>query len=240
VGDWVAAIGEFEALSSLASFALERPEAVFAELIEGGPMLEAEALAHPLIHPDRAIANDVSLGETRLWIVSGSNMSGKSTLLRAVGLTVALAWSGAPVTAKRVKLSRLDVGASLTTHDSLADNKSRFYAEITRLRDIVELTKTGRPVLFLLDELLSGTNSHDRRIGATALVRGLVERGAIGMVTTHDLALAEIGGQLKGVINVHFEDEMRGKEIHFDYRVRPGVIERGNALQLMRAVGLDV
>ena len=148
-------------------------------------------MRHPLIAPDVAIPNDVSLGgELRLWIVSGSNMSGKSTLLRAVGLNTVLAWAGAPVACSVMRVSAISLGASLRTNDSLADNRSRFYAEIERLRDIVNLSREGRPTLFLLDELLSGTNSHDRRIGAEALVKGLVERGAIGMVTTHDLALA--------------------------------------------------
>jgi DNA mismatch repair ATPase MutS len=168
-------------------------------------------------------------------------MSGKSTLLRAVGLNVALAWAGAPVTCARLRVSRLDVGASMRANDSLADHRSRFYAEIERLRAIVDLARAGHPTLFLLDELLSGTNSHDRRIGAEAVVRGLVEHGAIGMVTTHDLALAEIAETLGGrAANVHFEDHLEGGEMRFDYRLRPGIVTRSNALALMRAVGLDV
>jgi hypothetical protein len=243
VGDWVAAIGEFEALSSLACFAYERPATTFPELLaEPEPLLEAAGLTHPLIAPDEAVANDVSLGRaTRLWIVSGSNMSGKSTLLRAVGLNVVLAWAGGPVTAARLRLSRLHIGASLRVNDSLTDHKSRFYAEISRLKDVVDLARSGQPALFLLDELLSGTNSHDRRIGAEALLRGLVNSGAIGLATTHDLALAEIVDSFGGrAINVHFEDYLEGGEIHFDYRLRSGVVARGNALELMRAVGLDV
>ena len=129
----------------------------------------------------------------------------------------------------------------MRANDSLADHKSRFYAEIQRLRDVVELSREGRPTLFLLDELLSGTNSHDRRIGAEALVSGLVERGAIGLVTTHDLALAQIAEKLNGRgVNVHFEDQLEGGQIRFDYHLRPGVVARSNALELMRAVGLDV
>jgi hypothetical protein len=243
VGEWVAAIGEFEALSSLACFAYERPATTFPKLLgEQEPMIEAAGLTHPLIPPNDAVANDVSLGgPTRLWIVSGSNMSGKSTLLRAVGLNVALAWAGAPVTATRMRLSRLRIGASLRSNDSLADHKSRFYAEISRLKDIVDLARSGQPTLFLLDELLSGTNSSDRRIGAEALLRGLVECGAIGLATTHDLALAEIAaGFGTRAVNVHFEDYLEGGEMRFDFRLRPGVVTRGNALELMRAVGLDV
>ncbi len=244
IGDWVAAVGEFEALGSLASFAYERPSATFPELLpEAEPQYAAERLTHPLIPPDEAVANDVALGgQTRLWIVSGSNMSGKSTLLRAVGTSIVLAWAGAPVTAAGLRLSRMHLGASLRANDSLADHKSRFYAEISRLKSIVDLAGAGGPVLFLLDELLSGTNSSDRRIGAEALLRGLLARGAIGMATTHDLALAEIAAGFGegAAVNVHFEDHLEGGEIHFDYRLRPGVVTRGNALELMRAVGLDV
>ncbi len=242
IGQWIAAVGEFEALCSLSTYAFERPDATMPVLEVSGPLFDAQALRHPLIPAAVAVANDVSLGKAaRLWIVSGSNMSGKSTLMRAVGLNAVLAWAGAPVACSRLNISPLRIGASMSTHDSLADNRSRFYAEISRLRDVVELAHAGHPTLFLLDELLSGTNSHDRRIGAEAVVRGLVERGAIGLVSTHDLALAEIVSTLGGrAANVHFEDHLEGGEIRFDYRLREGVVTRSNALELMRAVGLDV
>ncbi len=240
IGKWIAAVGEFEALCSLSAYAFERPDATFPRLELEGPLFDAVTLRHPLIPASVAVANDVRLGkETSLWIVSGSNMSGKSTLMRAVGLNAVLAWAGAPVACARLNISPLLIGASMSTHDSLADNRSRFYAEISRLRDVVELARTGHPTLFLLDELLSGTNSHDRRIGAEAVVRGLVEKGAIGLVSTHDLALAEIASTLDGrAANVHFEDHLEGGEIRFDYRLRQGVVTRSNALELMRAVGL--
>ena len=243
IGEWVAALGEFEALCSLACFAYERPEAVFPDLLDApAPRFEAAALLHPLIAVNEAVPNDVALGpENRLWIISGSNMSGKSTLLRAVGVNAVLAWAGAPVTAARMSLSRLHLGASLRTVDSLADHRSRFYAEISRLRDVMNLARAGKPLLFLFDEVLSGTNSHDRRIGAQALLSRLVELGAIGMVTTHDLALAEIAPALNGMVrNVHFEDYLEGGEVRFDYHLRPGIVTRSNALDLMRAVGLEV
>jgi hypothetical protein len=243
IGDWVSALGEFEALCSLSSFAFERPEAIFPELLPGpAPSFEATALLHPLIAVKEAVANDVALGpENRLWIISGSNMSGKSTLLRAVGVNAVLAWAGAPVTAATMRVSRLHLGASLRTVDSLEDHRSRFYAEISRLRDVMNLARAGKPVLFLFDEVLSGTNSHDRRIGAQAVLTKLVELGAIGMVTTHDLALAEVAPALNGVVrNVHFQDYLEGGEVRFDYHLRPGVVTRSNALDLMRAVGLEV
>jgi DNA mismatch repair ATPase MutS len=171
-------------------------------------------------------------------VVSGSNMSGKSTLLRAVGINAVLALAGAPVRAKRLVISRLSVGASIRTMDSLEEGHSRFMAEILRLKQILELPV---PALFLLDELLHGTNSHDRAIGAEGLLNGLLERGAIGIATTHDLSLARVADELaRQATNVHFEDRLEDGRLVFDYRMRPGVVTRSNALDLMRAVGLKV
>jgi DNA mismatch repair ATPase MutS len=243
VREWMDTAGEFEALCSLASYSYEHPADIFPELADvPGGWFEAQALAHPLMKDAHAIRNDVQLGaDTRLWIVSGSNMSGKSTLLRTIGINTVLAWAGAPVRATRLKISPLSLGVSIRVQDSLQDGRSRFYAEITRLREIVSLTKGPRAVLFLLDELLSGTNSHDRQIGAAAIVQALVDHGALGLITTHDLALAHIADGLAGrALNVHFADTLQNGELHFDYQLQPGVVERSNALDLMRSVGLEV
>jgi hypothetical protein len=249
IAGWLRAVGQYEALCSLASHAFENPRDVYPELLEEagaavpGPRLEGKAIGHPLIPPERCVANDVSLGEgsPAVLIVTGSNMSGKSTLLRTVGVNTVLAMAGAPVRAASLRLTPMGVGASIRTQDSLQDGTSRFYAEITRLRHIVDLTRGDLPVLFLLDEVLHGTNSHDRRIGAEAVVAGLVARGAIGMVTTHDLALAHIAESLgRKAACVHFEDHLEGGRITFDYVMRPGVVRKSNALELMRSVGLDV
>jgi MutS domain V len=239
---WLAAVGELEALCSLAGYAYEHPSDPFPELVEGGALFEGGALGHPLIPEARNVRTDLRLSDDlRVLIVSGSNMSGKSTLLRTVGINTVLTLAGAPVRARTLRLSPLQVGASIRIQDSLQAGASRFYAEITRLRQIVELTASALPVLFLLDEILHGTNSHDRRIGAEGVVRGLLERGAIGLVTTHDLALARIAEELAPrADNVHFEDHLEGGKMTFDYRLRPGVVERSNALELMRSVGLEV
>lgn len=239
---WLDAVAEIEALSSLASHAYEHPRDPFPELVEGEVLFDGESLGHPLIAESRSVRNDVRLGAgPRALIVSGSNMSGKSTLMRTMGTNVVLALAGAPVRATRLRLAPLAVGASIHILDSLQTGASRFYAEITRLRQIVELTKGNLPLLFLLDEILSGTNSHDRLIGAEAVVKGLVERGAIGLVTTHDLALTRIVETLNGrAANVHFEDHLEEGRMVFDYKMRPGVVERSNALELMRSVGLEV
>jgi hypothetical protein len=243
ISEWISAVGEFEALVALGGYSYEHPHDSFPELLDvAGGRLEAQGLGHPLMRESQCVPNDVRLGDDlRLLIVSGSNMSGKSTLLRAVGLNVVLAWAGAPVRAQSFAVSPLSVGASIRVLDSLQDGKSRFYSEITRLREIVNLARGDRTVLFLLDELLSGTNSHDRKIGAEAIVRSLIDRGAMGMITTHDLALAHIADDLPGrAMNVHFADTLEDGRLHFDYRLQPGIVERSNALDLMRSVGLEV
>jgi MutS domain V len=239
---WTTSVGELEALASLAGYAWECPDHAFPEVDAEAPLFDAEGLGHPLLPEDRCVRNDLRLaGPLRVLVVSGSNMSGKSTLLRAVGANAVLALAGAPVCARRLRLAPLAIGASIQLHDSLLEGRSRFYAEIERLRQIVTLAEGERSVLFLLDEILHGTNSHDRGIGAAAIVRGLLERGAGGLVTTHDLALARIADELAPrAANVHFEDQLEEGRIAFDYRLRPGVVRKGNALALMRAVGLEV
>jgi hypothetical protein len=239
---WLNATGEIEALCSLSTHAFEHPADPFAEFADQAPWLEAEAVGHPLIPEQRVVRNDVQIsGELQVLVVSGSNMSGKSTLLRTLGINTVLAQAGATVRAKRLRLSPLAVGASIRVNDSLQGGVSRFYVEILRLRQILDMTRGPVPVLFLIDEFLHGTNSHDRRIGAEALVRSLIHRGAIGLITTHDLAIADIAGELGNrAINVHFEDHLEGGQIRFDYRMQPGVVRKSNAIELMRSVGLEI
>ena len=242
VGRWLEAIGEIEALSSLAGYAFEHPDDPFPELVDDGVLFDAGQLGHPLIPRAQNVFTNLTLdSRPAVFIVSGSNMSGKSTLLRSVGTNTVLALAGAPVRAHRLRLTPLQVGASIRIQDSLQAGASRFYAEITRLRQIVDLTKGSLPVLFLLDEILHGTNSHDRLIGAEGVVLGLVERQAIGLVTTHDLALTKIVEDLRErAANVHFEDHLEAGKMTFDYVLRPGVLQKSNALELMRSVGLEI
>jgi hypothetical protein len=249
IPDWLDAVGQTEALSSLACFAFEHPTDPFPEIVDVAsgtdvafPAFDGEEIGHPLLPPDRCIRNSVTLGlDMRLIMVSGSNMSGKSTLLRTIGINTVLAMCGAPVRATRLTLTPLQVGTAMRVHDSLQDGASLFYSEISRVKRIVEFAGQSPPLLFLLDELLAGTNSHDRRVGAAGIIRQLVERGAVGLVTTHDLALTEIVDTLHGAAqNVHLEDHLINGQMYFDYRVRPGVVKKSNALELMRMVGLDV
>jgi hypothetical protein len=240
---WLAAIGEMEALSSLATFAFEHPDYAIPQVLDQPePSFAATALGHPLLAAHLRVTNDVGMGATcRLLVVTGSNMSGKSTLLRTVGVNAVLALAGAPVCATSATMSPLQIGASLRAQDSLEQGVSRFFSEIKRLHAILSMAKQKPPVLFLLDEILNGTNSHDRREGAEAVIRLLLQRGAIGIVTTHDLALSELASNNDSPgRNVHFQDSLEGERLIFDYKMRPGVVTRRNALDLMRLVGIEV
>jgi hypothetical protein len=255
IRSWLNVLGELEALLSLARFSYEHPEYPFPEFASGAAgvgaagvgaaggalaSFEAEQLGHPLLPRAKRVCNDVSLTSARrVWMVSGSNMSGKSTLLRSVGVNTILAMAGAPVCAKRLALTPLQVGASIRVNDSLHEGSSRFYAEISRLRQLFEAYEL--PLLFLLDELLQGTNSADRRIGAQGVIRALLARGAIGLVSTHDLALTDVVDAAQGgAVNVHFQDELRDGKLYFDFKLHAGVVTKSNGIELMRSIGLEV
>lgn len=244
VEGWFRAIGEHEALLAFSQLHYENPDYCFPELLESAQTFIAESLAHPLLPRSEAIANDVELTEEcRMLLVSGSNMSGKSTLLRSVGINAALAWAGAPVCARQLKLSRLQVGAAMRVQDSLQTGTSHFFAELKRIQQVVQLAEQedSSNVLFLLDEILHGTNSHDRLVGARGVIASLLKTGAIGLVTTHDLALAEIVQRLDTPSkNVHFCDRWVEGKMFFDYRMRDGVVPKSNAISLMKLLGLDV
>jgi DNA mismatch repair ATPase MutS len=242
LANWLAALGQLEALSALAAYAYEVPADTFPEVVAGAACFEAEGLGHPLLPAARCVRNDVHLNaDQRLLIVSGSNMSGKSTLLRTVGVNAVLALIGAPVRAVRLRLSPLTLGATLRLQDSLLEGRSRFFAEVTRIRQLLDLVRAQPPLLFLLDELFSGTNSEDRRQGAEAVVRRLLDGGAIGLLTTHDLALMHLVDVLgPRAVNVHFTDQFVDGAMTFDYRMRPGALRSGNGVALMRAVGIEV
>jgi hypothetical protein len=239
---WLEAWAEFEALNALACYAYENPDNSFPELVISDACFEAWALGHPLLSRDICVPNDVRLnGQSRFYIISGSNMSGKSTLLRTIGLNAVLALAGAPVRAQSLRISQLTVCASLAVVDSLLNGKSKFLAEVDRLRHAIELASGDTPVLFLIDEIFSGTNSRDRRTAAEAVVRTLINRGAIGALSTHDLALSEIAddGPLHGQ-NVHMGSKGEGDPMDFDYLLKPGVTQEANALAIARMAGVPV
>ena len=242
---WVEITAEMEALLSLAAYSHEHPADSFPEIVETtepGTIFNGEEIGHPLIPSARCVRNSVRLdGETRVLLISGSNMSGKSTLLRTVGINTVLAFAGAPVRAKSLRITPLSLGTRIRSGDSLQEGLSNFYAEILRIRDVFELTSGGKPLLFLFDELLEGTNSSDRRIGAESLVRALLDRHAIGMITTHDLALTEIASRYGTLIrNAHFQDFVENGQMRFDYKLHEGVVTKSNAIELMRMIGLKI
>jgi len=250
VRDWLDALAEVEALASLGGFAHEHPAYVFPELASEATV-DARGLGHPLIADDKRVGNDVRVASAspardvtpRALVVTGSNMSGKSTLLRAIGVNVLLANAGAPVCATAARIGPSRIATSMRIDDSLEQGVSHFYAELRRLKRVIDLAhETGRPpVLFLLDEILHGTNSRERVLGACAVVKELLARGALGAVSTHDLGITALEKELGGLVeNVHFEEQVRGEEMSFDYVLRPGIVQSSNALRLMRAVGIDV
>lgn len=236
---WMTALGEFEALISLSTYSYEHPTDPFPEMTEGSVVFEAEGLGHPLLEGSTCVRNDVQLGEsTQFLIVSGSNMSGKSTFLRAIGMNAVLSYMGAPVRSAKLRLSPLAIGAAIRLQDSVVGGRSHFLAEMQRLRRMIEASDHG-PLLFLADEIMGGTNSHDRRIATEWVIRAFILRGAIGAISTHDLALTEIAMNGLPGRNVYFEDSGDSGTLSFDYKLRQGVLSRSNALNIAHMLGID-
>ncbi|HKQ69653.1 MAG TPA: DNA mismatch repair protein MutS [Polyangiaceae bacterium] len=242
---WLEVIGEMEALSSLAGFAHDHPDAAWPTLTET-PAFDAEALGHPLVPKATRVRNDVRLrGAGTALLVTGSNMSGKSTLLRSMGIGAVMAMAGAPVVARRLEISPFELRTSMWARDSLIKGVSHFYAELLKLKRVVDGLSGGRPLFFLLDEILQGTNSRERVIGARSVLRHLLEHGAMGAVSTHDIGLLELSPELDAKLDkVHFEEQVTTENgvssMTFDYQLRPGVVRSTNALRLMKRVGIDV
>lgn len=245
---WFEALGELEALNSLAGFGYAHPDYVTPAIVDDQLTLDVTLAAHPLLPLDRSIANSLLLtGSGQTILITGSNMSGKSTFLRTVGSNVVLALAGAVVSADRFVCSPMHVFTSMRTQDSLEESTSSFYAELKRLQTLIARTKqTGTaaadsvPVLYFLDEILKGTNSADRHRGAEALIRQLHRTTASGFVSTHDLELGQLTDTAGFVRNYHFQSDLHQGELVFDYKLRDGICESFNASQLMRAIGIEV
>jgi hypothetical protein len=239
---WLDAWAEFEALLALSGYAYEQKESTFPEVIEGPPSLRAIQLGHPLLAADKYIGNDVVLDDSaRLYIISGSNMAGKSTFLRTIGLNSVLAMAGAPVRAASARFSALTVCASLAPSDSLLEGKSKFLAEVEKIRNTLACARSGKPVLFLIDEMLSGTNSQDRRASAEIIIEALLAEGAIGALSTHDLALIGItANPAIAATLVHMASLSADRPLEFDYRLHPGVARHTNALAIVRMMGITM
>ena len=245
--DWLAALGEAEALAALATLAHDNPRWSMPDFVEdGGAPIEGRSLGHPLLAARMRVRNDVTVGPPGTFVlVTGSNMSGKSTLLRAIGTNVVLAHAGGPVCAAALRLTPMDVWTSIRIDDSLEAGVSLFMAELRRLKRIVDAARDpgrARPLLYLLDEILHGTNTAERRIAARRVVNHLVKAGAIGAVTTHDLTLAEDPSLDAAARRVHFTERFEVRNgvtsMTFDYRLRPGLATSANALKLLAMIGL--
>jgi hypothetical protein len=239
---WLAAWSELEALLALATYAAEHSGNVYPEIVDQDAVFVAAELMHPLLPRGQAVANDLALGtDTRFLLISGSNMAGKSTLLRTLGTNAVLALAGAPVPAKSMKLSALRIGTSLAIRDSLADGRSKFLAEVERLRDVLAMARENpSQSLFLIDEIFSGTNSADRRTAAESVLRGLLAAGSVGALSTHDLALAELAevAGLRGR-NMHMASPDESDPLAFDYLLKAGVNRTTNALAIVKMLGLS-
>jgi DNA mismatch repair ATPase MutS len=238
---WLQALGDFEALASLAVIAHDYPNWCIPEVEETPPYLKASQMGHPLLTEDR-VCNDLAiLPQAGILLITGSNMSGKSTLLRTAGVNLVLAYAGAPVCAAAFRCSLMRIYTCMRVNDNLEQSISSFYAELLRIKMIVAAAKQAtRPVFFLLDEVFKGTNSQDRHTGAKILIKQLKRLGAVGLVSTHDLELAELAAESKGIINYHFREYYQNDRIHFDYKLRPGVSTTRNALYLIKLAGIDI
>ena len=240
VRDWFAAVGEIEAVSFFSGVCHDNPNWVFPDVRDESPFIKAKNAGHPLIHAGERIGNDLALPQQgRVLMITGSNMSGKSTLLRTVGINLVLAYCGAPVCADAMSCSPMDIFSKMQIHDDLKERISTFYAELKRMKMIIDGAKTKEPLLFLLDEIFRGTNSRDRIIATRTVVRQLHKLNTIGLVSTHDLELGSLAKEYSGTIcNYHFTDDIKDEQIHFDYKLKPGISKTANAVALMRMIGI--
>ena len=239
---WLDAWYKLEALNSLANFAYLNPDYVFPKITPSSRLLKARSLGHPLLKPTAKVCNDFELDSTEIAVLTGSNMAGKSTFLRTVGVNLCLAYAGAPVNAKQLEVSLFRVFTCIKVSDSVQDGLSYFYAEVKRLKALLSAAdqKPGSPLMFLIDEIFRGTNSRERLIGARAFIRALSERRTVGLIATHDLELVKLADEIERVANFHFREEVREGKMVFDYHLRPGPCPTTNALDIMRLEGLPV
>ena len=240
IGHWVDTVAELEALSSLAIIHMDHPTWGFPEITAEGSGIKSVKMGHPLL--GNSVCNDLSMEKgSGILLITGSNMSGKSTLLRTVGINLVLAYAGAPVCAQRFSCSMLRIYTCMRVSDNLGENISSFYAELLRIKQIVSASKTETKIFFLLDEIFKGTNSQDRHAGAKVLIRQLSKAGAMGMVSTHDLELGDMERESdRKIRNYHFREYYKNDEIQFDYKLRPGISTTRNAMYLIKMAGIDV
>jgi DNA mismatch repair ATPase MutS len=240
VGRWLEIIGTMEALCSLAVIAHLHPDWTYPEIEDQGQRISAQGLGHPLLHPEKCVHNDIDI-ENYSCIVTGSNMSGKSTWLRSIGINLVLAYAGGPVCAEKFVCSVMDIYTSMEIRDDLIEGVSTFYAELKRINMILEHSRRDKPMIYLIDEIFRGTNSLDRITGAQVVLRQLSQNGAIGLISTHDFELCDLEKELGPTFkNYHFQEHYVNGGIEFDYKLRPGRCSTSNARYLMKMVGIDI
>ena len=238
VRQWFEVIAEMDAACSLGNFAFNHPSFTYPEILNSGEtILEVTDLAHPLLREEDRVPNDFSIGKGMFYIITGANMAGKSTFLRSLTLSMVMARCGLPVCATSMRYRPLPLITSMRTEDSLARNESYFFAELKRLKQLVDALEGG-PHFVLLDEILKGTNSKDKARGSRLLLERLVNSGATGLIATHDLSLCQAAEVLEQVQNFYFDAEIRKGELYFDYTLRPGVCSNMNASFLLRKMGI--
>ena len=239
VETWLEVMGEFDALASIANLSFDHEDWCYPVISEEAEV-DGVNIRHPLIG-ERAVANSYSLRNPKqITLITGSNMSGKSTFLRTIGINLVLSYVGAPCAAERFRTSIMNIYTCMRTKDNLEESISSFYAEILRIKLLIEACKRGEKVFFLLDEIFKGTNSKDRHTGATVLVKQLADNGAMGLLSTHDLELCDLEGEMKEVENYNFREYYKDNKIHFDYKIRQGKSVTQNAVYLMKLAGIEI
>jgi len=239
---WIHALAEMDALNSFAAIRFNQPEWSFPVIHPQYFFCSGEEIGHPLIPAEKRVTNPVSIsGKGQIMLITGSNMAGKSTYLRSIGVNTVLAMAGAPVCAKYFEISQVSLISSMRIADNLEESTSTFYAELKKLKQVIDAANAGEKILVLLDEILRGTNSHDRHIGAKALIRQLIQKQVVAIVATHDLALAEYALQFPAIIsNFYFDVTVKGDDLSFDYRLKSGICNSMNASVMMKKIGIKL
>jgi hypothetical protein len=242
IGDWFHSLAEIESLSSLGNLSFNHPQWVFPTISEQDGIVVADSLGHPLIPIEKLVTNSFSTKESGgLNLITGSNMAGKSTFLRSTGVNIVLAMMGSPGCAKSFTVSHMKVMSSMRVNDNLEENTSTFYAELKKLKEVIEAVYRNEKVFLLLDEILRGTNSADRHIGSKALIKQLIQHNAVGLIATHDLELAKLAEEFPDKLhNYHFDVQVAGDELYFDYKLKRGICKSMNASLLMKKIGIEL
>ena len=239
---WFNMLAQFEALSSLATLSFNHPEWYFPVFKESHFFMQGKQIGHPLINVSKRVNNDIFINESgEIMLITGSNMAGKSTYLRSIGINVVLAMAGAPVCAESFTLSPVQIISSMRISDNLEESTSTFYAELKKLKTVIDLVNEGAKVFILLDEILRGTNSLDRHTGSVALLKQLIKKHAAGIIATHDVELAQLKETFPhNILNYHFDAQVSNNELYFDYKLKTGVCESLNASILMKKIGIEL